>query len=540
MVLTAAGFYLIVASRAHSFHLINLLGLAILFVLIAGLILSHYIRPFKNWKVFDSGQLGPLLIFNVATIVMFLGYIPLFSPFLITMAATMFVTIYYRGYTAYVISILIVVGLVITYTVIHGTPHVANGDLYPIATILLAISFGGTIVRAGIIDNSVRNEFIRVSEAIEFEREQLSSLIDSLTVAVIAADRAGNILFYNNTAKKYLVPRDPNTPNKPKMVNIFNEKNSILNIIQLAEGQKNEKIQIKDVHILSKEHKKLNLNIDVSPIKSKNTDDQAGFIVIIRDVTKEKSLEQERDEFIAVISSEIRSPIAGTEGALSLLLNPKLTQGLDSKVIDRLNYAYQSIEYLSNLTNQISILSQAEQDLIKISFENFDINKMVNELKHYFEPRAKEKRLSLNLRVSLGISEIRSNKVYVNEILKNFLSNAIKFTNSGSVSFEVAKASKEDEIIFKVQDTGVGIDTTDQDNIFLKYFKVEDFNSKDTSGTGLGLYLSAKLAGYIDGKIWCQSELNKGSTFFLKIPNIKEPGQNITENSLPEKAVNVD
>jgi signal transduction histidine kinase len=110
-----------------------------------------------------------------------------------------------------------------------------------------------------------------------------------------------------------------------------------------------------------------------------------------------------------------------------------------------------------------------------------------------------------------------STERHIQEILQNYLTNAIKYSETGTVHLQAAKA-QNGGVVFSVKDTGIGISPKDQKYLFTKFFRVEDYRTRKTSGTGLGLYLCRELAARIGAKVWCDSKLNEGSTFYLEVP----------------------
>jgi signal transduction histidine kinase len=108
--------------------------------------------------------------------------------------------------------------------------------------------------------------------------------------------------------------------------------------------------------------------------------------------------------------------------------------------------------------------------------------------------------------------------LYVREILQNFITNAIKYSEKGSIT--VGARPQKDGVVFTVSDTGIGISKADQERVFDKFFRSEDFRTRSNSGTGLGLYVTMKLTRLIHADISLESELNHGSTFSIFIPNI--------------------
>src|SRR5205823_6432714 len=118
------------------------------------------------------------------------------------------------------------------------------------------------------------------------------------------------------------------------------------------------------------------------------------------------------------------------------------------------------------------------------------------------------------------IGTLHSGKLYVREILQNFITNALKYTEKGSVTLIAEPAGKG--VRFIVKDTGIGISKSDQEKLFDKFFRSEDFRTRKTNGTGLGLYVTLKLTHLLHADIDIASELNKGSTFTIFIPNLQK------------------
>ncbi len=127
--------------------------------------------------------------------------------------------------------------------------------------------------------------------------------------------------------------------------------------------------------------------------------------------------------------------------------------------------------------------------------------------------------MQLKLELDPKLELLYSSKLYVREILQNFITNSIKYTQKGHVVIGAKSVAKGVE--FSLTDTGIGISKSDQERVFDKFFRSEDFRTHQTTGTGLGLYVTMKLTRLIHADIKLQSELNKGSTFTIFIPNLQ-------------------
>ncbi len=138
-----------------------------------------------------------------------------------------------------------------------------------------------------------------------------------------------------------------------------------------------------------------------------------------------------------------------------------------------------------------------------------------------YSGEAKAKGLELKIEMDKSLSGLDSSKLYVREILQNFITNAIKYTEKGTVVIKAESYSKG--VLFEVRDSGIGISKGDQEKVFDKFFRSEDYRTRASNGTGLGLYVTMKLARLINAEISLESKLNEGSSFTIRIPNIKKP-----------------
>jgi signal transduction histidine kinase len=133
-----------------------------------------------------------------------------------------------------------------------------------------------------------------------------------------------------------------------------------------------------------------------------------------------------------------------------------------------------------------------------------------------YSPEASKQKLHFNLELAPKIGHVSTSRLYLHELLQNFITNAIKYTREGSVTLAISK--KQDTIFFSVSDTGIGISKSDQAKIFNKFYRSEDYRTRETGGTGLGLYVAMKLSKKLGTHINLKSRLNHGSTFSFELP----------------------
>lgn len=264
----------------------------------------------------------------------------------------------------------------------------------------------------------------------------------------------------------------------------------------------------------------LRLELTVSPIKNVyGVAEDDNYLLMLRDVTKIKNLEQERDEFISVISHELRTPISIMEANLSnleLMLERQVEPALISKNIAK---THQQVIYLANLTNDLSALSRAQRSEL-VDKQEIDLIELAHQLFDKYQSQVLAKGLKFDLDLDQALPRVKTNLLYLEEILQNFLTNAIKYTEQGGITLCFRQTSRVVELA--VIDTGIGIAKSDQSKVFDKFYRVEDFQTRSTSGNGLGLYVAKKLADKLGLELRFKSRLKFGSTFSLVIPKSRK------------------
>jgi signal transduction histidine kinase len=483
----------------------------------------------KDKEYVSSGGILPITIYNLALILGYIFYIPLYSPFILVIPPIIFVTVYYRGVSSLFFSSGVVITIVTLYTLKNGLPNEPYAKYYPYVVIILSITFASLVNRSGVIEKKLRTDLVTASDKVSEEREQLNTLINGINDSVVATDMNGNVIFYNTPSLKMFGDTTIKIGEPfSKHIRLFDDKSNLVDFFNIFSPDKNQQ-NISNLHLLDINNQKVNLAIDVSKVNSiYNQQEKQGVILLVRDITKQKSLDEQREEFTAVTSHELRTPIATAEANISLAMDKRFMRDLDPESRSRLEKAHQSVLYLADLINQLSELSNIENLNQQVVFEDVEVSKLFNELYNELVTSVTEKGLAFNTNIAENLYPVYTSNAYLMEILKNFLTNAIKYTQHGTITLKVENSKENDGgVIFSVSDTGDGIGSADKQKIFQKFYRAEDYKTMETRGTGLGLYLTLKLSRYINGKIWFSSELDKGSIFYIQIP---APSKKIVEN----------
>jgi PAS domain S-box-containing protein len=355
----------------------------------------------------------------------------------------------------------------------------------------------------------------------KIDHERLTSLVNSMADGVLAVDKQMEIVLSNGAALNILdVNNSLRGRRLGEVLTLKNKNNQPVHVERLVSAAKTP-TSSRDYLLPYGDGSAINLYMSIAPVHlGYGRRGQQGFVLLLRDITHEKSLEEERDEFISVISHELRTPLAIAEGNISNAQFIAKKKTADIKIIrDALDQAHDQILFLSGMVNDLAMLSRAERSKLTLEIEAIDVPQLMNDLMTSYLPQAKAKGLQLKLEVSKDVTTLQSSKLYVREILQNFVTNALKYTEKGSITLR-AETTPEG-VRFAVTDTGIGVSKGDQEKLFDKFFRSEDYRTRKTNGTGLGLYVTLKLIRLVHGDVDVISELNKGSTFSFTVPNLK-------------------
>ena len=358
----------------------------------------------------------------------------------------------------------------------------------------------------------------KLSEQLEHER--LTSLINSMADAVIAVDRQARIRLYNGaTLNIFDVNMIHEGTPLGDICKPVDKNNQPFDIEKLVEGATIPETN-RDLRLQYSDGSEINLYISIAPVRlGYGSKGETGYVLLLRDITREKSLEEERDEFISVVSHELRTPIAISEGNIG---NAEfiVEKGGDMAAVKKaLKEAHAQVLFLADMINDLATLSRAERGKLQVDIDSINVHDLANELAENYRPQAEAKGLQFKLVLDPNLELLRSSKLYVREILQNFITNAIKYTERGSVTLQASSSSVG--VHFTVQDTGIGISKGDRDRVYDKFFRSEDYRTRQANGTGLGLYVTMKLARLVHAELNLDSELNKGSTFTVFFPNLQ-------------------
>lgn len=353
------------------------------------------------------------------------------------------------------------------------------------------------------------------------QTRRLRAVVNNLKDALVSISPTGDIQLYNSAALNLLdTNNDIMGVNADGLFHLLDENGDPIKLSTVVRAAKTT-TERTDLQLVYEDGQKINLRLSIIPIKNQFTvrsdHDLDGVILMASDITKEKSLDDERDEFIGVVSHELRTPVAIAEGALSNL-QLLIKRGGDPHVFaDTLDAAHKQVLYLGQMVNDLATLSRAQRGLY-MDTEAIDIDDFMSSLYQKYVGEAEARHLKLVADIGVTGKVLVPNMV-IEEIMQNLITNALKYTEHGSVTIGVRPLeSDKKHAEFYVRDTGIGIAKSDMEHIFQRFWRSEDYRTRKTSGTGLGLHVVEQLATKVGAKVHVQSELNQGSTFSIVLP----------------------
>ncbi|MES2630795.1 MAG: ATP-binding protein [Patescibacteria group bacterium] len=517
--LMAAYSYFVVIGVFPSTHYAGPFVASVLALLWIG-VSSYYFFVPANTQASRIVRFAIYNIFSLVVLVYVTGFAQPFAMFyvLLFIAANL-----YFGKIAVLISMaaLVIVATIDTLFRFGNSPEIVLETFLSVGAILF---LGAATVGLGAAQETRRQSLLLSQARERLQYDRILTIINNLTDAAFSTDDKGKVIMFNAACLDLL---DTNGSIKGKNIGeLFNLTDSDKNKTNLFELLKETKKATRrdDLNHTYGDGESIRLEITFAPIRSsydvnKKAEEHGGYILILRDVTKQKSLEEERDEFISVVSHELRTPITIVEGTLSNLdvlmkrdKDPDLTLLASTAAT-----AHDQVLYLAKMVNDLSTLSRAERG-VGDATEEIDVTELLHSLHHKYQDEAETRNLHLDIDLGAKLGKVNVSRLYLEELLQNFITNALKYTKEGSVTIQ-AKHTKG-IVRFSIKDTGIGMSRGDQARVFNKFYRSEDYRIRETNGTGLGLYVSTKLAHKLHTQIELKSRLNHGSAFSFELPSL--------------------
>jgi two-component system NtrC family sensor kinase len=244
-----------------------------------------------------------------------------------------------------------------------------------------------------------------------------------------------------------------------------------------------------------------------------------GYAITMQDITYLKEIDRIRSEFVHTVSHDLRSPLTSVIGYAELV---ERTGSLNENQRDFLKRIQDSVQHITDLINDLLDLGSIEAGLDRRR-EYVHLEGILRYTLEMLQGQIKSKQIKVQTDIASTIPALRANPTRLRQVLDNVVGNAIKYSqNNGEVKISIH--SEGDQIILQVVDQGPGISPADQPHIFDKFYRGSNISS-DIAGSGLGLAIVKTIVESHQGRIWLESTIGKGSSFFIVLPIHSEPVQ---------------
>ena len=239
------------------------------------------------------------------------------------------------------------------------------------------------------------------------------------------------------------------------------------------------------------------------------------FVVIVRDISERKEMEQMKSEFVSTVTHELRTPLTSIRGTLGLIMAGAVGE-LPEKAQEMVAIADRNTQRLAELVNDILDMEKIDSGRLEIVLKPIDLADLVRRCVEDNQSYAEQYNVELTFRAPSGSSMVEADETRMTQVLANLLSNAVKFSPPGGV-VEIVVEDKDMRVRVSVIDRGAGIPDEFRDRIFERFTQADSSNRRRTGGTGLGLSISAAIVESHGGELDFESEVGKGPTFFFEL-----------------------
>lgn len=351
------------------------------------------------------------------------------------------------------------------------------------------------------------------------EKDKIETVLQSIGDGVFVIDRNFRIVMFNQVAADVsgFATKEVLGKKYDKVLRFVLEKDEKVNDKFIREAMASGEIKKMSNHtiLIRKDGMKVPVADSAAPIKDRDGR-VIGSVIVFRDVTKEREIDRAKSEFVSLASHQLRTPLSTVKWYVEMLLSEDLGR-LDERQKKYLEKIYHNNQRMVTLVGTLLNVSRIELGTLAMEMKPTGLKKITDDLLDEFLPQIKDKHLKVEKKYDKSLPIIKSDPRFVRMIIQNLLSNAVKYNiEKGKVSVEIKKGDRH--IFIKVADTGLGIPKSQQSKISTKLFRADNARKHDTDGTGLGLYITKAVVEKLGGKIWFESEKDKGTTFYVKLP----------------------
>ncbi|TSA08947.1 MAG: hybrid sensor histidine kinase/response regulator [Deltaproteobacteria bacterium] len=341
--------------------------------------------------------------------------------------------------------------------------------------------------------------------------DSMRAILDSMADGILVSDLHGNLVFCNSTAAGMF---DVACDEVGRPFQQFIRNKELEKLLGNAAGREPDtRTGHHEVCLLETGDKRLRIHI--SPVISRDGV-PVGTVALIHDVMHISGMDSLRDDFIFMVSHQLKSPLSSMLMQLSVVVDG-LAGDLNAKQKDLLTKTKEKTKSMITLVNDLLDFRRIEEGKVLQEIERLDLKEILQRTMEMMAVSAEEREISVTTHVSEDLPCIIGDRNAIEAIFVNLISNAVKYTPTGGrVTVDLYKGG--DDVRIKVVDTGIGIAQSDINRIFDKFYRIRSETTKNIAGSGLGLSIVKRIVDLHKGTVYVESEENKGSTFIVSLP----------------------
>ncbi|WP_078379440.1 two-component system histidine kinase PnpS [Sutcliffiella halmapala] len=352
-----------------------------------------------------------------------------------------------------------------------------------------------------------------MTKAEEMQQDRLRTLIENMGSGLILIDGRGYVNLINRAYKETF-----HVKKSDYLYRLYYEALEHIEVVELVEEIFMTEVKVRKQLLLPLKIERRHFEVYGAPIIGLN-DEWKGIVLVFHDITELKKLEQMRKDFVANVSHELKTPITSIKGFSETLLDGAMN---DKETLENfLSIILKESDRLQSLVEDLLDLSKIEKQGYKLNLDFVNIHELLEEILIILEGKAKEKEIQLEFQKANKDLFVYADNPRVKQIFINLINNAIAYTPAGG-TVKVAVKDDGNEVEIKVADSGIGMDEEELPRIFERFYRIDKARSRNSGGTGLGLAIVKHLVEAHHGKITVSSEVNKGTTFTVKLTKDNE------------------
>ena len=375
-------------------------------------------------------------------------------------------------------------------------------------------------------------ENVQLYSTVVQERATLAAIQSSMAEGLMVLDPQGRLLYLNQVAAAFLGMSEKEGAGKmlTEVVSAWSPDEPSLRALEgFVRDLKASTDDVHKVEVTLVDPAPRDLALTSFPIPVGSTEKMVGLL--LRDITLEREHERRRDTFISVASHQLRTPIAVISGFTELLLQRELPEALRRDSLERI---YRNTRVVVSIVDDLLNLSRIQTGRLSLNLDRVSVREVGEEIAGGRQQSAATHEIVVE--DMMGIPSVVADRDKFVQVISNLLDNAVKYSpQGGRITVSAREEPEAERVVIGVRDSGIGIAQEDKEYLFTIFHRIQRPETMDIKGTGLGLYIVKKLLELMHGDVWLESELGKGTTFYVALPTVYMNSENWVEKHDTEK-----